>query len=115
MAGQPTARTSRIYAILLIAPFAALAAFLAIYVSPAAPDGSGSVYGQVFIYALIAAVITGIWAGVSRERWSGWRFTGTFVALLVVGIVLMAVGQMGTAKATDPATETADPWIILSE
>lgn len=113
MAGQP--QSSKTHAILLIAPFAAFALFLAVYVSPAAPD-SGPLFWQLFIYGLIAATITGIWAGVSHDRWSGLRFASTFAVLLAVGIVLMSVARMGTARATDPAREKpADPWIILSE
>jgi hypothetical protein len=117
MTGQPTPHSSKTHAILLIAPFAALALFLAVYISPSAPD-SGPVFWQLFIYGLIAAMITGIWAGVSHERWSGWRFAGTFAVLLTLGIVLMGAGRLstGTAKATDPASEKpADPWIVLSE
>jgi hypothetical protein len=114
MAGQPTPHEPKPLSLLLIAPFAALALFLAVYVTPAAPEG-GSVFLQAFIYALIAALITGIWAGMSQVRWSGVRFLATFGILLTVGLAMMSLGRMSTAKATDPAAEKSDPWIVLSQ
>lgn len=115
MAGQPTPpQQPKPLSLLLIAPFAALAFFLAVYVSPAAPDG-GPLVLQAFIYALIAALITGIWAGMSQVRWSGLRFLTTFAILLTLGLAMMSIGRMSTAKATDPAAEKTDPWIVLSQ
>lgn len=115
MAEQQAPHNSKSHAILMLVPFAALALFFAVYISPSAPEG-GSTPLQILIYGLIAAMITGIWAGISRDRWSGWRFASTFAILLAVGIVLATAGRMGTAKATDPANEKpADPWIVLSQ
>jgi len=115
MAAQPTPPASKSYTILLIVPFAALAAFLAIYGSPAVPEQTGSIFWQIFLYGVIAALITGIWAGVSHSPWSGWRFAGTFAALLIVGIAMLSVGRMNSAEATDPASKKTDPWIVLTQ
>lgn len=109
MPGPTHPLPSRTYAILLIAPFAVLAAFLSIQMSP------GALIWQLFAYALFAVLITGIWAGVSSERWSGRRFAATFAILLMTGIALMSIGRMSTAQATDPAETKPDPWIILSD